>query len=655
MYPLILEMVNWLPSLCDQAKYFLGMVGQEAKKSVYFISDLLSIKPIASRFLEFSSYDSNSWTNAIITTGVLLFIFIALSCIHMYVGSWKCRCELLPHIPSPPKDHYIGHLEGLASEFGHAFKLNCAETMPIYQLAIVRNTAVFVNEPEDVSRVLRELNTKGPILRDSRYLISIPDIFTADYADYQKRYEAFGFQLEHLTIEDDFCDEFLLVLQKYSDIQEPFNASAYCTRLAMDIVFKTLFQYDLGALSGSEESAMFMSSLLILMEKDKDDRLFTSGETKPVSEEEIDSAKSYLDYILKKLLKFSKSSPHNTFAHSLVTWGKHLEFPSDTLKESDVDSLRDLFMISEIYQLIQHGYQTLAAQLQWILVALHTNPRARMEIERALAHSPVSSATDKYPVYVECFLKEVLRKYPAAGNYTVRTVDNVKGYNIKGYHIPFGTPIFLSIHSVHNCTKVWENAKDFLPERWISNSSLPNGIKLSQEPPACPFFSSKGRPGDSSVYSGVGHEQETLSFFPFSVGDRKCPCANFVLKIMRKFLTVIVVNFRLDSRGKKTRDIGVSSSAAIVPLKESSTMLYVTTMVGLGRPFKRPASALRPKKESEEEKVTNSMARDGSRTGTVNVTSTSDSSLGLWEDENDIMSTEEEKKENEDGDQREGD
>jgi hypothetical protein len=63
--------------------------------------------------------------------------------------------------------------------------------------------------------------------------------------------------------------------------------------------------------------------------------------------------------------------------------------------------------------------------------------------------------------------------------------------------------------------------------------------------PRCPFLSQKGSKAEKiekfektkikdEAYSGLGHKDGSLSFFPFSAGERSCPARTLGLQVIRK-------------------------------------------------------------------------------------------------------------------------
>lgn len=167
----------------------------------------------------------------------------------------------------------------------------------------------------------------------------------------------------------------------------------------------------------------------------------------------------------------------------------------------------------------------------------------------------------------------MLYRHPAAGNMTVRTPSK-EDYEIAGFKIPVGTPIHLHMFSLQNTKRTWQNPKEFNPERWSQEGQYPK----------CPFMAAMKKTNENNVdvFDGVGFEEESLSYFPFSAGHRSCMGKNLALSLMRNFLLKVASNFHLDPvESIWEDDIGMSLYMVIAPAMKKSTTLKVTKIASL--------------------------------------------------------------------------
>lgn len=153
-------------------------------------------------------------------------------------------------------------------------------------------------------------------------------------------------------------------------------------------------------------------------------------------------------------------------------------------------------------------------------------------------------------------------RYPASGNMTVRTVskDKIISVDNKDISLPENTVVHFHIWSLQNTSRVWIDAKDFIPERWMHGD-----VKR------CPFAREK-----DDIYSGGGFTNNSLSYCPFSVG-RICSGKTFALSIIKSFILTVVPEFRFDSSFQLSEDdIGISINAVIFPRLSKSTAVTIS-------------------------------------------------------------------------------
>jgi hypothetical protein len=84
------------------------------------------------------------------------------------------------------------------------------------------------------------------------------------------------------------------------------------------------------------------------------------------------------------------------------------------------------------------------------------------------------------------------------------------------------------------------------------------------------------------VYDGLGFEEGSLSYFPFSVGERACLGKDLVLTFLRSFMYEVCRLYRLNPvEPQLEEDYGLSAFAAIIPFHSSSMQLKVIAIPSL--------------------------------------------------------------------------
>lgn len=178
-------------------------------------------------------------------------------------------------------------------------------------------------------------------------------------------------------------------------------------------------------------------------------------------------------------------------------------------------------------------------------------------------------------------IKETLRRYPVAGNMTVRSVGSA-GYNIlDNVTIPADTPIHIHMFSLQNTTREWEQPREFLPERWLesSNPTEPSPASESTKP-KCPFAAF-----GKDIFSSGGFSEKSLAYLPFSSGERMCRGKDLSLDVIRIVLGNILVKYHLDPTEDMSTedDLGLSVHSVIVPRLSKSTQVNVAVVTTPGK------------------------------------------------------------------------
>jgi len=128
--------------------------------------------------------------------------------------------------------------------------------------------------------------------------------------------------------------------------------------------------------------------------------------------------------------------------------------------------------------LIIAAVDTTTITLQWFWYNLGRSPKAqanlRNEIQSVLQGGPLLENHYNQLPYFKACLKESFRLNPVAPQ-NVRVLDN--DVEIGGYNIPAGVNIALSAYPYCVDEKIFENPKEFIPERWLNDNENENALK----------------------------------------------------------------------------------------------------------------------------------------------------------------------------------
>jgi cytochrome P450 len=346
---------------------------------------------------------------------LVIFIVLAFGAYVMYRGYQKVKPNAIDGIPIPPLTHpVLGHPEKMLHPLKHEYRLEVCEAAraSCHQLALMKHASIFVNDAEEAARILNECDPKGPIYNSFRFDPNTPDILASDDVFYAARSKAMGPALKCLVLKKDskVYDNLVAVLTKAAASGATVDVKNLYVLFSFDCVCEAAFGYDLGATNGSLEGKMLHDSLQSLADAQAGQGVYPAPNARVVPAEEVAAAKANWKKVLNTLLKHVKDDAaayksknqtldvERNFGHSLV---QMLE---------DDDNFTDANVLSEIHQVLRHGHECLAGTLSWLTYVLYKTKDVKENLEKAILEHKASAA-NPYPEYLECVLKETLRRY----------------------------------------------------------------------------------------------------------------------------------------------------------------------------------------------------------------------------------------------------
>ncbi|XP_063396171.1 cytochrome P450 4B1-like [Mytilus trossulus] len=195
---------------------------------------------------------------------------------------------------------------------------------------------------------------------------------------------------------------------------------------------------------------------------------------------------------------------------------KHLDFLDIliTAKDDNGVGLTDDEIRAEVDTFLFAGHDTTSSVLSWSIYCLGKYKDIQDKVYREVKEVTGSNGnidSEDLPKlkYLTCFLKEVMRLHTPVP-VTNRTLD--EPIVLDGYDIPAGVMVDFGIYHCHNHPDVWENPKEFKPERFE---------------------------GDKH------HQMDPYSFTPFSAGPRNCIGLNFAQNEEKVLIARIVERFEV--------------------------------------------------------------------------------------------------------------
>ena len=143
------------------------------------------------------------------------------------------------------------------------------------------------------------------------------------------------------------------------------------------------------------------------------------------------------------------------------------------LLSEDVDGNRmsDKEARDEAVTLFLAGHETTANALNWTWWLLAQYPEIEAKLHHELdtvlgGQSPTLEDLRRLP-YTDMVIKESMRLMPPVWNIGRTAIEDTE---VLGYSIPKGTNVSIFMYHMHRDPNIWENANDFIPERWADDS-----------------------------------------------------------------------------------------------------------------------------------------------------------------------------------------
>ena len=174
-------------------------------------------------------------------------------------------------------------------------------------------------------------------------------------------------------------------------------------------------------------------------------------------------------------------------------------------------------VLNETQTVLFAGYDTVATSLSWCMFMLGSHP----EIQKKAFEEAQKIKNMNLPIeevlkemkYIECVIKETLRIHPSVPVFSREVGEDVM---IDGTLYPKNSILALCILAMQRDEKVWKNALEFKPERFLS----------------------------------LDGQRNPFSFVPFSAGPRNCIGQRFAMNELKLTLYELLLNFEIVSLQK---------------------------------------------------------------------------------------------------------
>ncbi|KAG5183231.1 cytochrome P450 [Tribonema minus] len=444
---------------------------------------------------------------------------------------------------------------------------------PAYKLCFGPKSFIVISDPVMCRHILRD-NAKAydkGVLAEILEPIMGKGLIPADPETWKVRRRAIvpGFHKAWLNAMINLfadCNDVLIgKLDDYSKSQEVIEMESHYCSVSLDIIGKSIFNYDFGSVTNESPVIKAVYSVL----KEAEHRSMT-----PAPYWDIPGANSLvprlrkfngdmrlLNDVLDDLINRAKDSRQELDLEDLqarnydkVTDASMLRFLVD-LRGEDVSNkqLRD-----DLMTMLIAGHETTAAVLTWATFELAQRPevlaKAQAEVDRVLGDRRPTLDDIKQMEYIRFIVAESLRMYPEPPLLIRRALEDdvlPKGSGEFQPKIPRGADIFMAIYNIHRSPEFWENPDEFDPDRFKRPFTNPGVEGWAGFNPAA----MEGQLYPNEVASD-------FAFLPFGGGQRKCVGDQFAT--MEAVVTIAMLLRRFEFKlAVRPEEVGFFTGATI--------------------------------------------------------------------------------------------
>ncbi|KAH7680588.1 Cytochrome P450 E-class group I protein [Dioscorea alata] len=425
----------------------------------------------------------------------------------------KNKTKALNLPPGPPGWPVVGNLFQVARSgkpFIHYVRDLIGIYGPIFTLRMGARTLIIISSAELAHEALIEkgqMFASRPAENPTRNIFSC-DKFTVNSAVYGPEWRSLRRNMVSGMLSNSRLREFRGVrksamerfIQRIRNEAEANDGAVWVLKNARFAVFCILLSMCFGV-DLDEETIIkidqVMKRVLITLNPRMDDYLpllrpFFSKQQKEalvVRAEQIQTLVPLID--MRRQILRSPSKDPNAMSFSYL----------DTLLDLKVDGRKstpdDVELVTLCSEFLNGGTDTTATAIEWAIARLIENPliqtKLYQEIVSEVGERPVDEKDTEKMVYLQAFVKELLRKHPPTF-FSLTHAAAEPGAKLGGYDIPMGTNLEIYLPTISEDPKLWSNEETFDPERFLSG-------------------------GESADITGV----TGIKMIPFGCGRRICP------------------------------------------------------------------------------------------------------------------------------------
>lgn len=362
------------------------------------------------------------------------------------------------------------------------------------------------------------------------------------------------------------------ILDAAGESGESVDLESIFLNLGLDIVGKTVFNFDFGSVD-AEESPVVKAVYRLLKET-----VYRAENPLLLALAQVPEEYSYL---LPEAEEFRKSFQElDTVLDDVIKAASDAginEQDIETLQSRDLENIEDRSLLrflldvrgqntsnarlkDDLRTLLIAGHETVSSIMTWATFELAKNPhvmaKVRDELDTVLGGKEPTYKDVERLEYLRLVITEALRMYPAPPVLLRRALrDEVLPEGSEhGNAIPLqrGSLIILQMAMLHRSPALYDSPDEFRPERWLK--------------PFGPSSAVKGWEGyHPERVTGLGPNEVAAdyAFVPFGAGEFKCVGDQFAMMEATVVLAMFLQRYDFTPTFSTIRDVGIDIAATI--------------------------------------------------------------------------------------------
>lgn len=382
----------------------------------------------------------------------------------------------------------------------------------VYVRSGIGGPLLVANDPDLIKTILVE-KAKSFKMARVRQLVLRPilneGLLTAENPIWKRSRKAMApvFTPKHIHgFADGMLRETEAFIERYKNLNEPFDMAHHMTELTYDILAETLFS---GEIAGNPDE--FAENI---------ERLFeTVARVDPFDIVQFPEwVPRYTRVRGRKTLQYFRNIVSDTVNMRAGKIQKGETVPDDfltlLLRAEGPDGLTRSEVEDNVITFIGAGHETTARALAWTIYLLAKAPHEREKVETEAKwvtqkYSNPLDWVDNMP-YARAAFDEAMRLYPPAPNISRELMEDIEWNGIK---ITKGTQAMVMPWTLHRHREYWENPNAFMPSRFLPE----NREKIGK-----------------------------YQYLPFGAGPRICIGASFAIQEAMIALGILLSRYRFD-------------------------------------------------------------------------------------------------------------